>query len=123
MVVDEKVPVHCAGEEWCPIQATAKLLCKKWHPVIIHRLIEHGPLGFNDLKSEVDGISSKVLSDNLDELEEFGLVDREVRSEKPFRVAYSLTERGRSTQRIIAEMQRWGEENLTAPIDDTAAAD
>ncbi|MFW6003583.1 MAG: winged helix-turn-helix transcriptional regulator [Halanaeroarchaeum sp.] len=111
-----KLGVHCAGEEWCPIQATAKLLCKKWHPVIIHRLLDDGPMGFNELKTAVDGISSKVLSDNLDELEEYTLVDREVVSEKPFRVAYSLTPRGESTKAIIDEMQTWGTENLTEPV-------
>ncbi|MFB6081504.1 MAG: winged helix-turn-helix transcriptional regulator [Halanaeroarchaeum sp.] len=123
MPEDGKIPVHCAGEEWCSIQATAKILCKKWHPVIIHRLLEAGPMGFNELKAEVDGISSKVLSDNLDELEEYDLVDREVVSEKPFRVAYSLTDRGESTQRIIAEMQSWGKANLTEPIGEVPAAE
>lgn len=116
MVTEEKLGVRCAGEEWCPIQATAKLLCKKWHPVIIHRLLENDPMGFNELKDAVDGISSKVLSDNLDELESYSLVNREVVSEKPFRVAYSLTPRGESTRPIIDEMQTWGSENLTEPI-------
>ncbi|MGM0398926.1 MAG: winged helix-turn-helix transcriptional regulator [Halobacteriota archaeon] len=123
MTTDEKLGVHCAGEEWCPIQATAKLLCKKWHPVIIHRLLNEGPMGFNELKEAVDGISSKVLSDNLDDLEEYTLVNREVVSEKPFRVAYSLTPRGESTQGIIDEMQTWGTENLTEPIGTAQVAD
>ncbi|MFB6134907.1 MAG: winged helix-turn-helix transcriptional regulator [Halanaeroarchaeum sp.] len=118
MSTQEKLGVHCAGEEWCPIQATATVLCKKWHPVIIHRLLEKGPMGFNELKEAVDGISSKVLSDNLDDLEELGLVDREVKSEKPFRVAYSLTPRGTSTRAIIEEMRAWGTENLTEPVGD-----
>lgn len=116
MATEGKIGVHCAGEEWCPIQATAKLLCKKWHPVIIHRLLENGSMGFNELKDAVDGISSKVLSDNLDELEEYALVNREVVSEKPFRVAYSLTPRGESTRAIIEEMHDWGTDNLTEPI-------
>lgn len=123
MSSEEKLGVACAGEEWCPIQATAKLLCKKWHPVIVHRLLENGPMGFNELKEAVDGISSKVLSDNLDDLEEHTLVDREVVSEKPFRVAYSLTPRGKSTERIISEMQTWGTENLMEPVGNAQIAD
>ncbi|MFW5924378.1 MAG: winged helix-turn-helix transcriptional regulator [Halanaeroarchaeum sp.] len=123
MSAESKIGVHCAGEEWCPIQATAKLLCKKWHPVIIHRLLENGSMGFNELKEAVDGISSKVLSDNLDELEEYTLVDRDVVSEKPFRVAYSLTARGESTRAIIEEMHDWGTENLTEPIGDVPTAE
>ncbi|AKH98180.1 winged helix-turn-helix transcriptional regulator [Halanaeroarchaeum sulfurireducens] len=118
MAAERKLGIHCAGEEWCPIQATAKLFCKKWQPVIIHRLLENGSMGFNELKEAVDGISSKVLSDNLDDLEEHTLVDRDVVSEKPFRVAYSLTPRGESTETIVREMHAWGTENLTEPIGD-----
>ena len=94
--------------------STATLIGKKWHPVIIHRLIEHGELGFNDLKEEVDGISSKVLSDSLDDLEEKQLINREIVSEKPVRVSYSLTELGESLEPIIIEMRDWGTEHLGA---------
>jgi len=71
------------GEEWCPVTATSSLICKKWHPVIVHRLLENGPLGFNALKREVDGISAKVLTDSLDDLEKHGIVIREEISKKP----------------------------------------
>src|SRR6056297_1763202 len=110
----EQLEVWCAGEEWCPVTTTASLICKKWHPVIVHRLLEHGPSGFNELKDDVDGISSKVLSDSLDDLEEKGLVNREIVSEKPVRVQYSLTERGASLESLIEEMRDWGAEHLTA---------
>jgi DNA-binding HxlR family transcriptional regulator len=107
-----QLAVWCAGEEWCPITTTATLIGKKWHPVIIHRLLEEGPLGFNALKEEVDGISSKVLSDSLEDLEEETLVNREIVSEKPFRVEYSLTDRGDSLAPVIYEMRDWGMEHL-----------
>lgn len=121
MATNEKLPVHCAGEDWCPIQATAILLCKKWHPVILHRLMSEGPMGFNALKAEVDGISSKVLSDNLEDLGDYGLVSREVVSEKPFRVEYSLTDRGESLDTIIMDMRDWGRDNLMEPISEEEA--
>jgi len=108
----ERLPVWCAGDDWCPITTTATLIGKKWHPVIIHRLLEGGPLGFNALKEEVDGISSKVLSDSLSDLEEAQLVDREVVSEKPFRVEYSLTERGADLRPVIRAMAEWGQTHL-----------
>lgn len=108
----EKLGVWCAGEDWCPVSATASIIAKKWHPVIIHRLLEIGEMGFNDLKKEVDGVSSKVLSESLDDLEEKGLVDREVVSEKPVRVKYKLTEKGKGLESVIAEMSDWGRENL-----------
>jgi DNA-binding HxlR family transcriptional regulator len=113
----DRLGVWCAGEEWCPITSTATLIGKKWHPVILHRLLENGPLGFNALKGEVDGISSKVLSDSLDDLEEKTLVDRTIVSEKPFRVEYSLTDRGASLEEVIYAMRDWGQEHLVQPED------
>jgi DNA-binding HxlR family transcriptional regulator len=113
-----ELEVWCAGEEWCPITTTSSLIGKKWHPVIIHRLLEHGPSGFTELKENVDGISSKVLSDSLDDLGEKQLVEREIISEKPFRVEYSLTDHGRSLEPVIYAMRDWGLEHLTRPNDD-----
>jgi DNA-binding HxlR family transcriptional regulator len=113
----EEMAIWCAGEDWCPITSTATLIGKKWHPVIVHRLLEDGPMGFNDLKADVDGISSKVLSDSLEDLEEKQLVDREVISDRPFRVEYSLTERGASLEPVIYAMRDWGMEYLHAAED------
>jgi DNA-binding HxlR family transcriptional regulator len=116
-VSDPELEVWCSGEEWCAITSTATLIGKKWHPVIVHRLLDGGPQGFNELKESVDGISSKVLSDSLEDLEEKGLVDRTVISDRPFRVEYSLTDRGRSLEPIIEEMRAWGKEHLTVADD------
>ena len=117
--VDE-LEVWCAGEEWCPVTTTASLIGKKWHPVIVHRLLEHGPSGFNELQEAVDGISSKVLSDSLEDLEDNQLVDREIISEKPFRVQYSLTGYGESLEPVIYAMRDWGMEYLAEPEDEPA---
>ncbi|WP_280536911.1 helix-turn-helix domain-containing protein [Halopenitus sp. POP-27] len=113
----EELEVWCAGEEWCPVTTTATLIGKKWHPVIVHRLLEHGPSGFNELKENVDGISSKVLSDSLDDLGEKQLVDREIISEKPVRVRYSLTDHGESLEPVIYAMRDWGVEHITESDD------
>lgn len=99
----------CRDEEWCAITCAAEIIGKKWHPVIVHRLLVNGPLGFNALKDRVGGISSTVLSNNLDSLEENGLVERTIVSEKPFRVEYSLTDRGTDLAPIIEAMGEWGE--------------
>jgi len=107
----------CAGEEWCPVTATATLLGKKWHPVVIHRLLKHGPSGFNELDGAIDGISSKVLSDSLSDLESNGVIDRDVVSEKPVRVQYSLTERGASLEPVIVAMREWGKNHRTEAPD------
>ena len=107
-----KLGVWCAGEAWCPVTSTATLIGKKWHCVIVHRLLENGPLGFSALQTEVDGISSKVLSDVLEDLEEKGFVNREIVNEKPVRVEYSLTDLGRSLEPVVMAMRDWGLEHL-----------
>ncbi len=119
----ERKEVWCAGEEWCPITTTSTLIGRKWHPVIVHRLLEEGPLGFNALKREVDGVSSKVLSDTLDDLEDNDIVDREIVSEKPIRVEYSLTPFGASLEPVIVAMRDWGAEYLKPPAEADPAAE
>ncbi|WP_188978234.1 winged helix-turn-helix transcriptional regulator [Halocalculus aciditolerans] len=118
---DARLPTSCPGEEWCPVTATASLVGKKWHPVIIARLLEDGPLGFSELESEVDGISSKVLSESLDDLGEKELVDRTVVNEKPVRVQYSLTEHGESLEPVIVALGEWGEEHLVQAEEGSAS--
>ncbi|WP_254524732.1 winged helix-turn-helix transcriptional regulator [Natrinema caseinilyticum] len=98
----------CADDDWCSVTCTAHLIGKKWHPVIVHRLLERGPLGFNALKAEIDDISATVLSSSLEDLSENGLVNRAIVSEKPFRVEYSLTEHGASLEPVIEAMDEWG---------------
>lgn len=113
----QKLEIWCEGEEWCPVTTTATLIGKKWHPVIVHRLLEHGPSGFNELKTNVDGISSKVLSDSLEDLENKHLIDREIISKKPVRVQYSLTTHGESLEPVIYAMRDWGLEHLEKTTD------
>ena len=104
----------CREDDWCAITCTAEVLSKKWHPVLIHRLLVEEALGFNALKEQVEGISSTVLSSSLDDLEENGIVDRSIVNEKPVRVEYTLTSQGESLEPVIEEMANWGEEYLAA---------
>ena len=109
---DACVASWCADDEWCSVACTAHLVGRKWHPVIVDRLLACGPMGFNALEREIDSISSTVLSNSLEDLEEKGLVDRTIVSEKPFRVEYSLTERGASLEPVIEAMADWGDVHL-----------
>ena len=84
---------------------------RKWHPILLYHLITDGPLRFSTLKTRVDGISSKMLSTSLSDLEEHGLVTRELLNEQPVRVEYQLTERGASLEGVIIEMVQWGTEH------------
>jgi len=81
---------------------------RKWLPVIVYRLLADGPLGFSALKDGIDGVSSKMLAESLDDLETNGLVTREVLTDKPVRVEYGLTAAGRDLEPLVTEMVRWG---------------
>jgi len=87
-----------------------EILGRKWHPRIIYHLLEDGPLGFSGLKDRLNGISSKMLSESLSSLEDHGLVARQIVSDQPVRVEYSLTERGVGIQPVIDELFDWSEQ-------------
>lgn len=108
----QDMPEWCETQEWCPITVTAELLNRKWHPVIVHRLLQ-SPMGFNELQREVHHISDKVLSDSLEDLREKGIVQKEVVQESPKEVEYSLTEVGESLEKVLSPMYEWGEENAS----------
>lgn len=101
--------------------ATSAVLGRKWHPVIVHRLLEHGSLSFGELEDRIQGISGKVLSESLDDLEEKGLVDRTVVDAKPVRVEYSLTPHGRGLEEAISQLHEWGREYLSEAADPEAS--
>ncbi|WP_280584964.1 helix-turn-helix domain-containing protein [Halorubrum sp. Boch-26] len=92
----------------------ADVLGHKWHPVILTQLLSGEPHTFSELGAAIDDVSNKMLSDSLSTLEERGLVDREVVSEKPVRVRYTLTRRGRELEAVLDPMLRWGREHLAA---------
>lgn len=89
------------------LQPIQDVLGRKWYPPIVYHLLEAAPLGFSELKNRLSGISSKMLSESLTDLEERRFVTREIVNEQPIRVEYSLTERGRSLEPVLAEMLRW----------------
>ena len=90
-----------------PLLAASAVLGRKWHSTIVHRLLEYGPQGFGDLEARIDGISEKVLSESLSDLEARGLVERRVLETKPVRVEYSLTTTGQGLCGTIDELRRW----------------
>ncbi|MFC7784943.1 MULTISPECIES: helix-turn-helix domain-containing protein [unclassified Rossellomorea] len=91
----------------CPKYAAAfELLGKRWIGMIIKVLFE-GTCRFKDLNEEIPNISQKVLTDRLKELEEHGIVFREVLDEKPVKVLYSLTKKGRELEQVMDAVQNW----------------
>ena len=93
----------------CPVETTLMLIGDKWK-VLILRALMSGARRFGELKKSVSRISQKVLTSNLRDMEENGLLSREVFPEVPPRVEYTLTELGRSMSPILDAMARWGTE-------------
>ncbi|MDG5776314.1 helix-turn-helix domain-containing protein [Haloarculaceae archaeon H-GB2-1] len=100
----------CAETDYCAVTCAADVLANKWHPVIVHRLLDAGELGFGDLSDELGSVTNKVLSESLDDLEARDIVERTIVSEQPLRVSYALTERGRALEPVVTELERWGRE-------------
>jgi len=94
----------------CPVEATLELFSGKGKGMILYHLLE-GTLRFNELKRRVGFISQRMLTKQLRELEQHGLVHREVYPEVPPKVEYSLTETGRSLEPILLALKAWGREH------------
>ena len=93
----------------CPVETTLSLIGDKWKVLILRDLIT-STKRFGELKKSIGTVSQKVLTAQLRNMEENGLVHREVYAEVPPRVEYSLTELGQSLKPILDAMQNWGEE-------------
>lgn len=93
----------------CPVEITMGLIGDKWKVLIVRDLLT-GTKRFGELKKSVTGITGKVLTSNLRQMEASGLVKRKVFAEVPPRVEYSLTETGFSLKPILDSMVQWGNE-------------
>ena len=91
----------------CPVATAVQLIGNKWKLLIIQRLLDRSHR-FNELCRSIDGLSEKVLSENLKQLESDGIVVRTAYPESPVRVEYSLSEIGESMRPIIGALQEWG---------------
>ena len=92
----------------CPVETTLMLIGDKWKVLILRDLMP-GTKRFGELKKSIGNVSQKVLTAQLRDLEEKGLVSRKVYAEVPPRVEYSLTELGKSLTPILDAMREWGE--------------
>ncbi len=92
----------------CPVETTLALISSKWKILILRDLMP-GTKRFGELKKSIGGVSQKVLTAQLREMETDGLVRRTVYPEVPPRVEYTLTALGRSLKPILDAMWDWGE--------------
>lgn len=91
----------------CPIETTLTLISNRWKVLILWDLLG-GVKRFGELKKLLGGVSQKVLTANLRQMEEAGLLTRTVYAEVPPRVEYALTETGRSLRPVLEAMLEWG---------------
>lgn len=91
----------------CPVATTINLIGNKWKLLIIRDLLG-GTKRFGKLRKNLTGISQRVLTENLRDLENDGLLNRKVYAEVPPRVEYSLNKTGLSLKPVIDSMAEWG---------------
>ena len=104
-MIKTKKRYDCAAG--CPVEQTLDLIGGKWKGVIIYHLLD-STKRFNELRRKLPTATQRMLTRQLRELEECGLVHREVYPQVPPRVEYSLTAEGRSLAPIILAMYEWG---------------
>ena len=95
----------------CSVEITLSLISNKWKILIIRDLLD-GTKRFGELRKSINGISNKVLTYNLREMEEDNLLIRKIYPEVPPRVEYSLTETGQSIEPVLKALCNWGKEYL-----------
>lgn len=100
MLTKEELPA-------CPVATTVQLIGSKWKLLIIRNLRAR-PWRFNELRKDLEGISQKVLTDSLREMEADGILTRTVYPEVPPRVEYALSPLGETLGPILDAMAQWG---------------
>ena len=96
----------------CAIDATMSVIEGRWKTVILCKLYNNGPMRFNQLMKSIDGISPRILTKQLKELESDGIINRISYQEIPPRVEYSITDKGMSLGPIMLAMAEWGLNNM-----------
>ena len=95
-------------------QRAIELIGKRWTGAVVKALLP-APARFNQLLAGIPGISDRVLTERLRELETEGIVERLVDPGPPVRVSYRLTSRGRALEPVLASVAEWAEHWLSAP--------
>ena len=97
----------------CPVEVTLSVIGGKWKPVILWHLYEGGVRRFLELQRLIPGITRKMLTQHLRELERDGVVARQVFDEMPLRVEYSLTKYGLTLRPLMRVLCDWGSKHET----------
>lgn len=108
---------YCDHPFGCSVEATLSVIGGRWKPVIIFNLLENEILRFGELKKLINGVTQRMLTNQLRELESDKIISRKVYAEVPPRVEYSLTEYGRSLKPIMLAMREWGATHMDIKSD------
>jgi DNA-binding HxlR family transcriptional regulator len=95
----------------CPLNHTMLLIGNKWKPLLLFHLLE-GALRSGELQKKVNGISNKMFTQTIRELEKDNLVERKIFPVVPPKVEYKLSERGKSLEPILRSLDQWGLDDL-----------
>ena len=99
----------------CAVEATLRLIDGKWKGVILYHLLD-GTLRFTEIRRRLAGVTPRMLTNQLREMEADGLIARTVYAVVPPKVEYSLTERGHTLEPILVALKTWGDLHA-APAD------
>lgn len=94
-------------EYYCPLNYTMNLIGTKWKPLILFHLLE-GALRSGILQKKIPGISNKMFTQSVRELEKDGLICREIFPVVPPKVEYKLSKRGKTLEGILRSLDKWG---------------
>src|SRR5690242_836227 len=109
--MSQTVPDWSVLAATCPSRTSLARIDNKWTARVV-TVLGNGRMRFGDLKKEIDGISGKVLTETLRDLERDGLVARHVYAEVPPRVEYELTELGFTLHEPLLVLCRWAEQHI-----------
>lgn len=108
--IEKSLERDVCQKKYLPIRDTLDLVGGKWKLPITHALA-HGPLRFKELQREIGGVTARMLSKELKELEMNDLIKREVYDTAPVTVLYSLTEYGKTLKPVVLALYTWGEQH------------
>jgi DNA-binding HxlR family transcriptional regulator len=95
----------------CSVEATISLIDGKWKCVILFHLLDSA-VRFNELRRRVPGVTQRMLTNQLRELEADGIIVRKVYAEVPPKVEYSLSPLGQTMQPVLLALKQWGDANI-----------
>jgi DNA-binding HxlR family transcriptional regulator len=104
----------------CPrYHHAVELIGRRWTGAVVRLLTEREPQRFTEILAQVPGLSDRLLTERLRELENEGLVERTVITGPPVRVEYSLTTKGRELEPVVLAIAGWAEKWLPVPLEHT----